>query len=112
MMNNKMTVNGWFELDAKHDRCKSFYGKAHVSYVYDNYGLCGMILKSYDTDVLYLSAYGSVHKLWDDYSVTTMRHINEFINQYNGGKGGGKKWWDSLPTETIEYTEKFEFRMS
>ena len=38
---------------------------------------------------------------WDDYSATTMRHVNEFINQFNGGNGGGKAWWDNLPVYLV-----------
>lgn len=113
-MNNKMVVkNGWFNLDTIYDSRKSFYGKCKVAYVYDNYGCCGMILKSYDTDVLFLSCYGTVYKLWNGYSATTMRHVNEFINQFNGGKGGGKKWWDNLSVDNnFKYMEDFSFMMS
>ena len=34
-------------------------------------------------------------KLWDDYSATTMRHINSFM-RYLGFMRGGKAWWNSL----------------
>ena len=112
-MNNKMVVKNWFELDTKYDSRKSFYGKCKAAYVYDDMGLCGMVLKSYDTDVLYLTAYGNVYKLWNGYSATTMRHVNEFINQFNGDNGGGKKWWDSLPVyKDFGYVEDFGFQLS
>ena len=113
MNNNTMIVKNWFELTAEYDSRKSFYGKAKVAYVYDNYGLCGMVLKSYDTIVLYKSAYGTIYKLWDGYSATTMRHVNEFINQYHGGNGGGKAWWNKLPVmDDFKYIEDFGFQLS
>lgn len=34
-------------------------------------------------------------RLWDDYSATTMRHINSFM-RYLGFNLGGKAWWCSL----------------
>lgn len=73
-----------------YDRAKSFYGKAKVI-TYGN----TIILKSYDTYVCAIS-HGKVWRLWEGYSMTTMRHINSFMAAY-GFPYGGKKWWDSLP---------------
>ncbi len=82
------------ELAAIYDNSQSFYHKALVKHDRKNGYI---ILQSYNTDVCMIDNFGKFRKLWDGYSHTTMRHINEFIEQY-GVKGGGKKWWDSLPT--------------
>lgn len=82
------------DLSAIYDKSRSFYGKAQVIHDYES----GTIkLKSYNTIVCMIDNFNEFHKLWNGYSVTTMRHINEFIHQY-GISGGGKKWWESLPT--------------
>lgn len=57
----------------KFDRVKSFYGKARII----------------EKDS------GEFVRLWDGYSLTTMRHANAFIELFNIS-GGGKSWWDSL----------------
>ena len=75
-----------------HDRAKSFYGKAKVI---EKDG--ETVLQSYDTEVCKINASGKFVRLWSGYSVTTMRHINSFIGMF-GIEGGGKKWWDALPT--------------
>lgn len=78
-----------FDLKPINNR-KSFYGKATVI-EHDN----GIIeLKSYNTIVARI-VNGKFEKLWDGYSLTTMNHINAFINLY-GIFGGGKSWWESL----------------
>ena len=38
----------------------------------------GTVLRSYQTDVAYFSNDGKFHKMWDDYSATTLKHINLF----------------------------------
>ena len=81
------------QLIPQFDRAKSFYGKAIITTANGN-----TILTSYTTDVCYIDKAGKIHKLWNGYSATTMRHINEFLRQ-NNIEGGGKKWWDNLPTE-------------
>lgn len=73
---------------------KSFYGKAKV--VEDRNG--EIFLQSYNTLVAYINAAGEFIRLWDGYSLTTMNHINSFL-QFFGIAGGGKKWWDSLEVE-------------
>lgn len=75
-----------------HDRAKSFYGKAKVI---EKDG--ETVLQSYDTEVCKINTNGEFVRLWSGYSVTTMRHINSFIGMF-GIEGGGKKWWDALPT--------------
>lgn len=73
------------------DGRKSFNGRCKVietrSRVY---------LLSYSTIVCYWNRNtNKFAKLWNDYSVTTMRHINSFMN-YLGFNLGGKHWWESL----------------
>lgn len=46
-------------------------------------------------------------KLWNDYSATTMRHINSFMDYIGLAGIGGKKWWKSLP-----YNEPREFSIN
>lgn len=70
---------------------KSFYGKAHVIDHED-----GIIeLQSYNTIVCKIDN-GVFKRLWSGYNVTTMNHINAFVNLF-GIDGGGKAWWCSLP---------------
>lgn len=76
-----------------YDRVKSFYGKAKVI---EKDG--ETVLQSYDTKVCKINASGEFVRMWGGYSVTTMRHINAFIEMF-GIEGGGKKWWDALPIE-------------
>lgn len=73
------------------NRVKSFYGKAKVI---EKDG--ETVLQSYDTEVCKINASGEFVRMWSGYSVTTMRHINSFIDMF-GIEGGGKKWWDALP---------------
>lgn len=72
-----------YELMARYDNRKSFYGKAHVLETDDHY-----ILISYNTEILQLNkADGKITFLcrseWA-YSQTTNRHINEFLRQFTG----------------------------
>lgn len=77
-----------------YDHHKSFYKKA---YVYDTNEW--YFLKSYETYVCAVRKSNmTIYKLWDDYSATTMRHINAFLT-YLGCADGGKRWWDALPLE-------------
>lgn len=98
-----------------YDRRKSFYGKCfaieNVERTFENgdcvaVNLADVTLYSYTTPVctLYFCGNGNNYfvRLWDGYSVTTMRHINSFLMQYGIYKYGGKKWWNSLsPKEKI-----------
>lgn len=72
------------------DGRKSFYGKAYIQR--EGAALC---LYSYDTKVA-SCINGRIVKHWNDYSATTMRHVNAFV-QHCGIDGGGKSWWTSLP---------------
>lgn len=95
----KMYVKTWTELTPHIDGRKSFYKKAHVGIVMnDNNELLGFVLKSYNTNVCFITNDGNIHKLWDGYSVTTMRHIHDFIYQFAGKNSGGKKEWEQMPT--------------
>ena len=73
---------------------KSFYGKAEV--IEKENG--DIELKSYQTIVARIRN-GKFERLWSGYSMTTMNHINAFLNAF-GIDGGGKAWWDSL--EVVE----------
>lgn len=78
---------------------KSFYGKAHIIRRDD-----GIIeLQSYDTIVGFIDG-NQFHRTWDGYSVTTMNHINSFLDKF-GLSGGGKAWWNSLPIARRTYAE-------
>lgn len=74
------------------DGRKSFNGRCKVietrSRVY---------LMSYSTIVCYWDNNTcKFAKLWNDYSATTMRHINSFMVWLGFPSLGGKKWWNSL----------------
>lgn len=97
----KETITNEFELPC-YDRCESFYGKARVIETEK-----GRYLQSYDTIVCYLSYGGSFVKLWDNYSVTTMRHINSFMDFVRWNHCGGKKWWDTLEVGEIYNYNQF-----
>ena len=69
-----------FDLTARYDSRKSFYGKAKVL-IFDN----GIIqLQSYDTIVGEIRD-GKYYQLWDGKSQTTTRHIKEFKKQFMEG---------------------------
>ena len=73
-----------------YERAKSFYGKAKV--IEKDNG--ETVLQSYDTEVCKITSGGEFVRLWSGYSVTTMRHINSFL-QLVDIAGGGKAWWDA-----------------
>lgn len=72
------------------DGRKSFYGKAKV--IEKDNG--ETVLQSYNTEVCKIISGGEFVRLWSGYSVTTMKHINSFL-QLVGIAGGGKAWWDA-----------------
>ena len=78
-----------YELQPNDSR-KSFYGKARV--IEKDNG--EKVLQSYNTEVCKITSGGEFVRLWSGYSVTTMRHINSFL-QLVGIAGGGKAWWDA-----------------
>ncbi len=79
-----------FDLPVMGDTRKSFYGKARV--IERDNG--DVELESYNTIVCRVRN-GKFEKLWDGYSMTTMRHINSFL-EYMRIDGGGKSWWNKL----------------
>ncbi len=62
----------------------------------------GYILKSYNTEVAAIVG-GSFFKLWNGYSVTTMKHINAFA-EYFGFHRLSKREWIEMPTPETVYT--------
>lgn len=83
-----------YDLPVMDGRTKSFYGKAKV--IEKDNG--EKVLQSYTTEVCKIGSNGEFVRLWDGYSVTTMRHINSFLSFF-GIPGGGKAWWNSQPVE-------------
>ena len=71
-------MDKFFELTARYDSRKSFYGKAHV--IDRGNGL--LELQSCDTVVCSLSNRTKFTRLWDGHSQTTSRHIKEFVKQF------------------------------
>ena len=57
------------------------------------------ILRSYYTDVA-MTNFEEIVKLWDGYSATTMKHINEFCKMF-GLPHMSKKDWVALPYEAV-----------
>lgn len=80
-----------FELTPVVTNRKSFYKKAFVIEIApDVYQLL-----SYETIVCEVD-HGVFKRYWDDYSATTMSHVNDFIALFDI-QGGGKKWWMEQP---------------
>lgn len=84
-----------YDLCPLHTSQKSFYGKARVYAVKDspdNY----YTLYSYGTAVV--SVYVGpddipyIKRLWDGYSATTMRHVNELLMQEDFPKLSARAW--------------------
>ena len=72
------------------DGRKSFYGKCcSLELGKDKY------LKSYDTIVCGIVG-GVFVRYWNDYSDTTMRHINAFLDKYDYPLLN-KKYWHTFP---------------
>lgn len=81
------------------DGRKSFYGKCRVIETEQV-----LYLQSYDIIVCCWDKKRKIfNKLWDDYSVTTMRHINSFMHFIGLPSCHGKHWWNAL-SYGIEYT--------
>lgn len=79
-----------YDLPVMDGRTKSFYGKAKV--IEKDNG--EKVLQSYNTEVCKIGSNGEFVRLWSGYSVTTMRHINSFLQLFDIA-GGGKAWWDT-----------------
>ena len=77
------------KLNTVKDGAKSFYGKAKVN----TYDKGTKELVSYGTKVVRLGKDGTIKRLWDGYSMTTLRHVNEFLAQNGSDKKLTKKDW-------------------
>lgn len=89
----------------------SYYGKAKVIEL-DNI----KYLKSYNTVVCAISN-GEFIRYWDDYSATTIKHINDFCRQ-NGFNTLSKKEWlsievsnESIPKEVLNVGMNYKVNM-
>lgn len=85
----------YYELKPFHTKQKSFYGKARVTVSYNDDDIY-LVLDSYDTQVVMVRiAKGgrpSVRRLWDGYSATTLRHVNELLMQEGFPKLSARAW--------------------
>lgn len=79
-------------LNSVNDGAKSFYGKAKVN-VYDG-GTKELV--SYGTKVCKIGKNGTIKRLWNGYSMTTLRHVNEFLAQNGIDKKLTKKDWMAM----------------
>lgn len=70
-----MEISNIYELSAIYDRCNSFYGKANIIEFKDG----TKQLRSYNTIVAEIK--NNTVKVFGYYSLTTARHINEFLQQ-------------------------------
>lgn len=86
-----------FDLPVMRGCEKSFYGKAKV--IEQDNG--EKVLQSYNTWVCKITSCGEFVRMWNGYSVTTMRHVNSFLSFY-GINGGGKNWWNAQPVQEPE----------
>ena len=88
------TVNGEkvieiFDLPATTQ--KNYYGKAKVIQTEK-----AKYLLSYNTIICRLSSGGEFRKIWDDWSRTTAKHINDFMRFTHFNNGFNKKEWLNL----------------
>lgn len=71
---------------------RSYYGKAKI-----RFEGASLVLKSYDTDVAEINTKtGDFYRLWNGWSATTAKHVNDFRIQ-NGLPALSKKSWLALP---------------
>jgi hypothetical protein len=85
-----------YELKPEFASVKSFYGKAMVKNTENNDGEFIKILYSYKTPVIAINYHtGIISRLWNGWSATTGRHINEFIKQETG-HGLSKAEWQKM----------------
>lgn len=84
-----------YELKTKNTSQKSFYGKAVVTVYNPDF----IVLTSYKTDVAAIVD-GEFVRLWEDWSATTAKHVNEFRIQ-NGFKAVNKTDWLKLPVMSL-----------
>lgn len=81
---------------------KSYYGKALVKECEDG----TVILQSYLTDVLKIEN-GKLIKIWNGYSATTMKHINDFCMLFGFPTFNKKSWLAFGESNSVRYTVKF-----
>lgn len=86
-----MEIKKMYELPCLDNR-KSFYGKALVIELENG----NIALRSYETIVCELDKNRQLMKYYDDYSQTTMRHINSFCKLFELPTFT-KSQWLSLP---------------
>ena len=72
---------------------KSYYGKAKIVRTADE-----EYLQSYETLVAYINKRGEFVRLWDDWSVTTMKHVND-VRMAHSLPTLSKKEWCALKVE-------------
>ena len=87
-----------YELNPIYSSRKSFYGKAKIMTGQDDFGAAVYTLVSYGTPVLAIRKMDGnyyVIRLWDSWSATTGRHVNEFALQILG-RSLFKKEWDAM----------------
>ena len=77
----------YYDLVPVYDRQRSFYGKAKVLIELEHKSLI-----SYDTVVCRIDNDGTFVRIWQGYSATTMRHINEFRVQHGLTKLSKAEW--------------------
>lgn len=89
----------FMELLPYYDSAKSFYGKAKVIEIEND-----VFLISYDTIVAFFNRDAKVAQVYGTYSVTTLRHIKEFLKQ-SGFKAESKKQIenDYMKREVADY---------
>lgn len=66
-------------------------------------------LVSYTTIVASIDTDGNFHRFWNDYSVTTMNHINRFCELF-GIRGYSKADWNKLTVEKVDYNDYLSVR--
>lgn len=77
-----------YELTSIYNNQKSFYGRALIEESKNG----DVTLVSYGTNILTVKSNGKILPLWNGYSVTTQKHINEFMLQFTGVKCNKKEW--------------------
>ena len=75
---------------------KSFGSKAHWYEREDGV----RVLISYTTAVAAVSG-GVLYRLWDDYSATTLRHVDAFADMCGVSFKGNKAAWEAMPVVAL-----------
>lgn len=92
-------MNGMLLLDTVYDSRKSFYGKATIEMTKDR-----VTLYSYGRAIIESDG-NNVKALWDGWSMTTGRHINEFFLQFYGTPCN-KRLFEKIQNGEIETIEE------